>query len=68
MATRYARDPMWMDAKYPGHCSRCKAPFAQGARIFYYPAIKSAYCKAEACGVTVARDFEAAAWDEEQWR
>lgn len=68
MAIRYSRDPFWMDAKYAGRCAQCSTQFVRGTRIFYYPATKSAYCSSEACGVAAAHDFQAAAWDEEQWR
>lgn len=66
MATRYARDPFWLEARYAGSCAQCGAQFPRGTRIFYYPISKSSYCPADTCGGAASRDFQAAAWDEDR--
>lgn len=61
---RYARDPYWLSARYPGTCARCGAPIARGARSFYYPSNRSLYCAANGCGADASADFESMAMDE----
>ena len=64
----YARDPRWIDARFTGTCARCGAVITRGMRIFYYPANRATYCGHEACGGHESRAFEAAVWDEENYR
>jgi len=61
-AARYARDPYWMVAKYPGKDKNGK-PFRAGERVFYYPLTKTVLMGAEA--EKAARDFAAHAFDED---
>lgn len=62
MTYRVARDPYWLNARFASNCPKCSQPIKKGARIFYYPSDRIAYC-AE-CGAQPSRDFEAARADE----
>lgn len=61
--TRYAGDPRWIEARYPGNCRSCGSPFARGERVFYWPKRRAASCAV--CGEVEARRFAAEAADEE---
>ena len=60
----FPRDPYWLDARFPGQCSKCAAPIKSGTPIFYYPNSKTVFCDGEDCGKHEARQVEAALFDE----
>ncbi len=63
---RFAGDPRWIGhIRKPGRCAGCGCALAVGARAFYYPVDNSLYCGREACGPRHAREFAAAAFDDE---
>lgn len=49
VARAVARSAKWMDARFPGKCGTCGGAIAQGARIFYVPADRKAFCE-DPCG------------------
>jgi hypothetical protein len=61
--TRYAGDPFWTRARYPGNCRSCRAPIARGERIFWWPRRRAVSCAV--CGEAEARRFALEAADEE---
>jgi hypothetical protein len=61
-AARYAGDPYWLVAKYPGKDHKGR-PFRKGERVFYYPKTKTILMGEEA--ERAAAEFEAAAFDED---
>jgi hypothetical protein len=58
------KDPYWMSARFPGKCARCGKEIKKGEQIFYYPNTRAVYCDGDNCGGQEARDFAAAASDE----
>ena len=61
--TRYAGDPRWIEARYPGNCRSCGSPFARGERVLYWPRRGAVSCGV--CGEVEAGRL-AEAFDEEQ--
>jgi hypothetical protein len=62
---RYALDPYWMTARYPGTCRQCGRTIKRGERAFYYPNGKHLFCATgRDCGQVASADFDAAANDE----
>jgi hypothetical protein len=57
-------DPYWLKARFPGECAKCKARFAKGGRIFYYPRDGRTLCEKDECGGAASRDFDAHAFDD----
>jgi hypothetical protein len=60
---RYAGDPRWVRARYPGTCRSCEAPIARGEHAFYWPRRGAVSC--QVCGEVEARRFALEAADEE---
>jgi len=63
--SRYAKDPYWITTKYPSQCAQCGGSIVRGERSFYYPNGK--YLLGSRCkhAEQAAREFAAAALDEE---
>lgn len=61
----YARDPFWLESRFPGTCAKCGAAIKTGERIFYYPNGKKAY--SGECAEAASRDFQSCAFDEAQY-
>lgn len=59
LAARYAGDPYWIVAQYPGTCRRCGKTVPAEARAFSYPHGRTLLC--EECGGPAAAEFEKAA-------
>ncbi len=64
---RYANDPRWIRARFPGTCARCAAPIPKGSEAYWYPLTRDLYCDKETCGRREAREFAAAAADEDRY-
>ena len=62
---RYAGDPRWIEARYPGKCAGagCGAAIPKKARAYYFPKGRILYCTK--CGEQKAAEFAAAAADED---
>ena len=52
------RDPYWLAARYGSDCSGCSKRISKGARIFYFPKSRKAFC--ETCGQAEERPLVAA--------
>jgi len=63
--SRYAGDPYWLTAKYPGVCAKTGQPFKKGDRVFYYPKTRPIY--AGAAAEAASADFQSAAADEDTY-
>ena len=61
-----ARDPFWLQARYPGVCCKCGESFKAGSHIFYYPNGRQTFYGA--CAEGAAADFNSAKADEGQWQ
>ena len=62
----YKNDPKWITSKFNGVCKKCGCGIKAGSLIFYYPLKGAIYCGGT-CGQAASADFEAAAFDEEQY-
>jgi hypothetical protein len=60
----FPSDPHWLDARFPGHCSRCSRPTKTGDSVYYFPQSRTIFCNSEDCGKHEARQVEAALFDE----
>lgn len=64
-SSRGGGDPRWATATGATTCRRCGADIQSGAQVFYYPNTKTTYCSGDKCGKAAAREFAAAASDEQ---